>query len=162
MDFWKLLFMQCTWMKTSCKVLHLKVHHVAIKLVSQKKESTPNHWNESTFKNESQAVSCWHNHEILTYCLPTCWSFRIGLNENAYSFFATRCSFFSSKNSCFPSKAVHKADLSWQTLLDQPLQAWWHGNETNWTNHCKLAWRKGGSVKFNRWTNRLGVVEPER
>ncbi len=32
------------------KVLNLKVHHVAIKLVSQKKESMPNHWNESFLK----------------------------------------------------------------------------------------------------------------
>ncbi len=60
---------------------------------------------------------CWRQHESLAYCPPTRWSFRVGLNENANSFFATRCCFRSSKNSCFSGNAVHKAALRSQTLL---------------------------------------------
>ncbi len=51
----------------------------------------------SQFLNESQAVLCWHQHETLAYCPPTCWSFRIGLNENENTFIATRWRFWSSK-----------------------------------------------------------------
>ncbi len=36
---------------------------------------------------------------------PTCWSFHVGLNENANSFFATRCCFWSSTHIGFPGKA---------------------------------------------------------
>ncbi len=55
-------------MKTSCKVLNLKVHVYKV-IVSQKKESTLNHLNES-FLKESQAVSCWRQHESLAYYRP--------------------------------------------------------------------------------------------
>ncbi len=80
--------------------------------------------------------------------LPThLWSFCVGLNENAKSFFATRCCFWSSKHSGFPGNTVHKAALHSQTLLYQALQAWWNENYTNRTNHCRLTSRKGGVWK---------------
>ncbi len=71
-----------------------------------------------------QAVSCWRQHETVAYCPPTCWSFRVGLNENANSFFTTRCCFWSGKNNGFPGNPVHKAALRSETLLYQALQAW--------------------------------------
>ncbi len=71
--------------------------------------------------NESQTGSYWRQHKSLAYCPPTCWSFRVGLNKNADSFFATRCCFWSGKNSGFSGNAVHKAALRSQTLLYQAL-----------------------------------------
>ncbi len=52
----------------------------------------------------------------------SCWSFRVGLNENASSYFATRCRFWGSKDSGFPGNAVRKAALHSQMLLYQALQ----------------------------------------
>ncbi len=47
---------------------------------------------------------------------------RVGLNENANSFFATRCRCGSGRNSGFPGNAVHKAAPLSQTLLYQALK----------------------------------------
>ncbi len=102
----------------------------------------------SRFKNESQAVSCWRQHESLAYCPPTCWCIGICLNENANSFFATRC------HSCFLGNAVHKAAL--QTLLYQALHARLNANETNRTNHHRLATRKGGVWKNESLSESFG------
>ncbi len=88
-----------TWMKTSCKDWNLKVHKV---IVSQKKASTLNHWKESFLK----PIPVWRQHETLAYFPPL-----VGLNENANSFFATRCRFWGGKNSSFPGNAVHKVAL---------------------------------------------------
>ncbi len=99
-------------------------------IVSQKKESTLNHWNESFLKwipSRFMLTSTWS----ISILPPTCWSFHICLNENANSFFATRCCFWSSKNICFPGNTVHKAALRSQTLLYQTLQERWDENETN-------------------------------
>ncbi len=119
MDFWKLFFMQCvTQLLVNENILQFEIRKCTVYkvIVSQKKESTLNHWNESFLKR--MLKSTW-NISILP---STCWSFRVGLNENANSFFATRCSFWSCKNSCFPGNAVHKAALRSQTLLYQALQ----------------------------------------
>ncbi len=83
-------------------------------------------------------------HETLAYCCPLVGLFCVSLNENANSFFATRCRFWSGKNSGFPGNTEHKAARS-QTLLYQALQAWW--DEIKSTNHCRLASRKGGVWK---------------
>ncbi len=50
-------------------------------------------------------------------CIKPSVDFRIGLNENANSFFATRCRFWSVKNSCFPGNAEHKAALHSHCLM---------------------------------------------
>uniref|UniRef100_A0A672SSE5 Molybdenum cofactor biosynthesis protein 1-like n=1 Tax=Sinocyclocheilus grahami TaxID=75366 RepID=A0A672SSE5_SINGR len=55
----------------------------------------------------------------VTYCPPTCWSFRLGLNENANLLFATRCCFWRGKNRGFHISAVNKAALRSQTPLYQ-------------------------------------------
>ncbi len=90
-------------MKTSCKVLNLKVRRV-----SQKKASILNHWNES-FLKRIPSVSCWRQHETLAYCRPLVaradlgkLDFHVGLNETANSFFATRCRFWSVNISVSP------------------------------------------------------------
>ncbi len=103
MDFWKWCFMQCVtalreW-KHPAKIEIWK----CIKLLSLKrKESTLNHWNESFWK----PIPVWGQHETLAYFPPL-----VGLNENANSFFATRCRFWGGKNSSFPGNAVHKVAL---------------------------------------------------
>ncbi len=81
---------------------------------------------------------------------------RVGLSENANSFFATRCCFWSCKNSGFPGNAVHKAALHSQMLLYQALQSWWNENETNRTNHRRLASRKGGVWKNESLSESFG------
>ncbi len=61
--------------------------------------------------------------------------------------------------------AVHKTALSSQTLLYQALQAWRNENETNQTNHRRLASRKGGvwkneslSESFgSRWASKVKI-----
>ncbi len=93
-------------------------------------------------------------YETLAYCPPTCWSFRVGLNENANSFFATRCRFWSGKNCWFPGNTVHKAARS-QTLLYQALQAWWNENETN---HRRLVSSKGGVWKNESLNKSFGSL----
>ncbi len=65
---------------------------------SQKKELTLNHWNESFLK---RIPSHFMLTQSLAYCPPTCWSFWVGLNKNADSFFTTRYCFWSGKNSGF-------------------------------------------------------------
>ncbi len=60
---------------------------------------------------------------------------------------------------------VHKAALHSQTLLYQALQALWNENETNRTNQCRLASRKGGvwkneslSESFgSRWASKVKI-----
>ncbi len=78
------------------------------------------------------------------------------MNENANSFFATRCRYWSSKNSCFPGNAVHKAALSSQPQFYQALQAWCNENETNRPNHRRLASRKGGVWKNESMSESFG------
>ncbi len=83
----------------------------------------------------------WHQHETLQYCPPTCWSFRVGLNENANSFFATR-----------------GAALSGITCM----MKW---KKTNRTNCCRLALGKGGVWKnqllsesfWSRWASKVKI-----
>ncbi len=145
-------------------------------IVSQTEESTLNHWNETFLKPmpfmafsfttslysclseqvqavfgistsltwllwlSCLAVSCWCQYETLAYCPPT-WSFCIGRNAN--SFFATRCS-------CWSGKIVSPLTLYTTQLTNtayQALQAWWNENETNRTDHHRLASRKGGIWK---------------
>ncbi len=96
-------------------------------IVSQKKESTLNHWNESFLKRIPSIFmlkSTW-NISILPAHLLVFSSWSRSLNENANSFFATRCCFWSLKNSCFPDNAVHRTALPSQTLLHQALQAYY-------------------------------------
>ncbi len=120
-------------------------------IVSQKKESTLNHWNESFLKpipSRFMLTSSW----IISILPPTCWSLRVGLNENANSFFATRCSFWS--NICFPGNTVHKAALRSQTLLYQTLQERWDENETNhrvWKNESL------NELFGSRWANKVKI-----
>ncbi len=109
-----------------------------------------------------QAVSCWRQHETLAYCRPTCWSFCVGLNENANSFFATRCRFWSSKNSGFPGNVVHKAALRSQTLLYQA----WNKNRRpigpiTADKHQAKEWYGKWIVKWivfgSRWANKVQI-----
>ncbi len=82
-------------------------------IVSQKKESTES-LKRVVFKTESQAVSCWRQNLNISILPEQAWEnllLCIGLNENANSFFGTRCCFWSVKNSCFPGNAVHKWKL---------------------------------------------------
>ncbi len=150
MDFWKCPFMQCvTALEVNENILQsfksesvcIKLYVACTMLLSLKTKSDS--W---IIETNLQADSCWRQHETLAYCRPTCWSFCVGLNENANSFFATRCHFWSSKNSGFPGNVVHKAALRSQTLLYQA----WNKNETNRTNHCRLASGKGVVWKMNR------------
>ncbi len=63
---------------------------------SQKKESTLNHWNDKFLKripNRFMLTSTWNISILPAHLLV----FRVGLNENADSFFATRCHFWSCK-----------------------------------------------------------------
>ncbi len=111
-----------------------------------------NRRNES-FSKRMPSVSCWGQHEILAYCPPTRWSFRIGLNENANSFFATRCCFWNGKSSAFLVTASHKVALCSKTLLYQVLQAWLNkmrpiGPITADQRHAKEVFGK-----MNRWDN---------
>ncbi len=115
-------------------------------IVSQKKESTLNHWNELLLKR-IPSRSYWRQHETLLYFPPTGWSFQVGLNENANSFFATRYCFLSSKNKVFPGNAVHKAALRSQMLLYQASQARLNENEIDRTNYRRLTSHKGGIWK---------------
>ncbi len=128
-------------------------------IVCQKKEATLNHWNES-FLKRIPAITFWRQHQILACC----WSFFIGLNENANSFFATRCLFETVKIAVSPVTLYTKQHCA-QTLLYQALQAWWNGNETNRTNHCRLTSHKWGVMKNeslselfgNRWANKVKI-----
>ncbi len=121
-----------------------------IKLLSLKGKS---HWIESFLKRISSRfmlTSTW-NISILP---RTCWSFRIGLNENANSFFATRWRFWSVKNSCFRGNAVHKTALLTNTALNEIVQS---------TNQHRS--RKGGVWKNELlselfgscWANRVKI-----
>ncbi len=65
--------------------------------------------------------------------------------------------FGALKIAVFPGNTVHKAALHSQTLLYQALQARWNENETNRTNHRRLASRKNESLSKS-----LGVVEQIR
>ncbi len=124
-------------------------------IVSQKKDSTLNHLNK-LFLKQIQAISCWPQHDTLAYCPPhllcaqnwgKTWpsvDFRIGLNENANSFFATRCRFWRGKIAVSPVTAVHKQHAHYQAL-----QAWWmEMKSTNRTNHCRLASCRRGLEKW--------------
>ncbi len=70
-------------------------------IVSQKKESTLNHWNESFFKTNHKPFyfDAWNINILPVHLLHGKLDFRFGLNENANSFFATRCNFWSVKSS---------------------------------------------------------------
>ncbi len=102
MDFWKWSFMQCVTALSEWKhpakieIWKCSVNKV---IVSQMKESTLNHWNESFLK----PIPVWHQHETLAYFPP--------LNENANSLSSTRCCFWGGKNTVFPGNAVHKVAL---------------------------------------------------
>ncbi len=127
-------------------------------IVSQKKESTLNHLNESFLKripNPFMLTSTW-NISILP---PT---FLIGLNDHATSFFATRCRFWSVKIAVSPvtlytkQHCAHKRcfirhyrhDEMKMRPIDQSLQ-------------ISVTQRRGFG-KMNRRANRLGVVEQVR
>ncbi len=137
-------------------------------IVSQKKESTLNHLNK-LFLKQIQTISRWPQHETLAYCPPT-WACRpgktwpsvdfwVGLNENASSFFATRCRFWSGKVAVSQVTAVHKAALP-------TIRHYKHDEmEIELTNHCRLASCKGGvwnneslSKLFgSRWANKVKI-----
>ncbi len=104
-------------------------------------------------------------HYCLTYCPPTCWSFRIGLNENANSFFATRCRFWSSKNSGFPCNAVHKAAL---TVLTNPALSGitgmmkWKWDRSNQSPQISVTQRRGLKKSLtesfgSRWASKVKI-----
>ncbi len=133
-------------------------------LVSQKKELTLNHWNESFLKwipSRFMLTSTWNISILSAHLLVSSrrseWKCKFIL--------CSMCHFWSGKNSGFPGSAVHKAALRSQTLLYQALQAWWNENETNQTNHRRLASRKGGvwkneslSKSFgSRWASKVKI-----
>ncbi len=76
-------------------------------IVSQKKVLTLNHWNVSLLKRILSRFMLT-SAETLAYFLPTCWSFRVGLNENANPFFATRCPFGAVKIAVAPEPLYTK------------------------------------------------------
>ncbi len=88
---------------------------------------------------------------------PTCWSFSIGLNENASSFFATRCRFWGGKIVTLYTKqhCTHKCSFYYD--LEK--------KSTNRTNHRRLASHKGGVWKNeslnesfgSRWASKVKI-----
>ncbi len=138
-------------------------------IVSQKKESTLNHWNESFLKripSRFMLTSTW-NISILPphlLCEQT-WEnliFALVWMKMQIHSLPLGATFGALKIAVSSVTAVHKAALRSQTLLYQALQAWWNKNETNRTNHSRLASRKGGVWKNsslnesfgNRWANK--------
>ncbi len=117
-------------------------------IVSQKKESTLNHGNETFLKQIPSQK------ETLAYCPPTSWSISLGLNENANSFFATRCCIWNGSG--FPSNTVHKVALRSQMLLYQVL---YHDEMKMRPIGPITADQRHGFGKINRRANCLGVVE---
>ncbi len=63
---------------------------------------------------------------------PTCWSFHIGLNENANSFFATRCCFWSVK--AHKHKSHRSASRKWGVWKNESLN---ESFGSRWTNKVK-------------------------
>ncbi len=125
-------------------------------IVSQKKESTLNHWNESFLKRIPSRfmLTAWNISILPAHLLV----FSLGLNENANSFFATRCCFWICKNSGFLGNAVHKAALRSQTIRH------YRRDEIKSTNR-RLELRKGGvwkneslSESFgSRWASKVKI-----
>ncbi len=106
-------------------------------IVSQKKESTLNHWNESLI------ISFWHQHETWTYCPPTCWSFHIGLNVNANSFFANRCRFWSGKNSVPPPPPITLYTKQHTALSGITGMMKWKWDELDQSQQISVTQRRG-------------------
>ncbi len=87
----------------------------------------------------------------------TCWSFSVGLNENANSFFATRCCFWSGKNTQSSSELTNTA------LSDITGETRWSWDQS--TNHSRLASRKEGLWKneplsesfVSRWASKVKI-----
>ncbi len=84
-------------------------------------------------------------------CVKPSVDFHIGLNENANSFFATRCPFAAVKIAVSPVTAVHKAALHSQMLLYEMEM-----KSTNRTNHRRLASHKGGVLKNESLSESFG------
>ncbi len=91
-------------------------------IVSQKK--VDNHWNESFLKwipSRFMLTSTWKISILPAHLLRAqTWGnldFRVGLNENENSFFATRCRFWSVKSS--QNTALNEIDQSPQISVTQ-------------------------------------------
>ncbi len=121
-------------------------------IVSQKKESTLNHWNESFLK---PIPSC--------FILTSTWNISIlppllaGLNENANSFFATRCHICSGKIAVFPVTLYTKQHCAHKRCF---IRHYRHDEmkmkSTNRTNQRRLASHKGGVWKNESLSESFG------
>ncbi len=109
-----------TWIKTSCKVLNLKVHRVKSYCLSKERVDTES-MKPVIFKTNPKP-SCWRQHETLAYCPPTCWSFRLVWMKMQIHSLPLGAAF--GKNSSFPGNTVHKAALRSQTLLLYQADRW--------------------------------------
>ncbi len=91
-----------------------------IKLLSLKRKSrTLNHWNKSFLKwipSRFMLMSTWNISILPAHLLRMhTWEnliFALGLNENANSFFATRCCFWGVTSSCFPGNGCTQSSTA--------------------------------------------------
>ncbi len=117
-----------------------------LKVSIDSKESTLNHWNESFLTMNPKPFHVDVNDDDACSLVGL---FRLVWMKIQIHSLPLGAAFGAVKIAVSPVKAVHKAALHSQTLLYQALQARWNENETNRTNHCRLASRKGGVWKIN-------------
>ncbi len=117
MDFWKLPFMQCVTALSEGKILY-KV------IVSQKKESTLNYWNESFLKwipSRFMLMSTWSISILPAHLLRAQTRgnliFALVWMNMQIHFLPLGAAFGALKIAVSPVTAVHKAALCSQTLL---------------------------------------------
>ncbi len=77
--------------------------------------------------------------------------FSVGLNEKANTFFANRCCFWSTKNSCFPGNTVHNhSRLASRKQRFGKMHHWVKLFRSRWANKAKInAYYKKMKVFFD-------------